>query len=402
MTDLLGAIVSSITNPVSAIYNGLNSSLGGTTTQATGVSGGLSTDALSYEIDNLYAIDPNFMVEIVCADANGGEVKVQGWMEGVPGPGTVAASYSAPFENAIKTVLDNVIFGQALGNIVEGTLRSMGLKMMTKDLTFQVWEGTSHLSNSITLWLIADQGDAVTKVRNPIAQLYRLVLADDQGGFLSSPGPTPKISDATIDAVSSAFQTFLANFTSSSDTSAGAGPEEGSDPIQTIEDGLSGLFGGNSSTGSSSSLGAVSAKQALSNLSSNLNPLKTALGAAAISADKHITIKVGKYLFFDEVVIESIDPQYENVIAVDGQPMICKVTLAFKTWKVMTIQDIDKLLPGGSTAGGAGQVPSTALTGVWSGLQGAGQAAFDAAKTVGSAFLTQAGFDAPSGTGGGP
>lgn len=96
------------------------------------------------------------------------------------------SDYAQAFPGGAASFVDEK--SRALGNL----MRLNGYNMMTKEMSLQVWQGSSPMTFSLPLEFVAEN-DPYTEVTLPIANLYKLTVprtVGDSGGFLRAPGPT--------------------------------------------------------------------------------------------------------------------------------------------------------------------------------------------------------------------
>lgn len=332
MADLLGGFIGKIGTSVKTLYKG---SVGGATSGflsglgaqlplagllGSGSVGGISDAAVQEEIDGLYVPDAVYLATIHCEEANGGPVDVSGYINTFPSL-EAGSTYAAPFDNFITKIL---------GEDVENVLNAVGVKTVTKALTSKIWTGTEHLTMSVDILLVAEK-NVTTEITEKKKALLRLVLPSDEKGFLTSPGPALVYSGPGIDEVLTTGKDLLAN--------VGAvvlSPVKPTDPPPT--------------TGSGSATGQVQAGGVLT----AIQPAVDLVGKVNFGQSKTISITLGKYLAFESVVVERVSFKPEQIIGEEGKPMIEVATIQFTTFRVPTIEDIDKLLAinnGGSSGG---------------------------------------------------
>lgn len=83
--------------------------------------------------------------------------------------------------------------------------------------------------------------------------------------------------------------------------------------------------------------------------SSRLDNVKTAIGETVKAADKVLTVtgkisvRLGKFLYFEDVIIRTIDESTDVTLAPDGRPLKTTVTVNFTTRLTPTFEDIIKM-----------------------------------------------------------
>ena len=80
-----------------------------------------------------------------------------------------------------------------LGALFRFGLAELGMSAISKWQTVALWSGTAPINVALPIIFVADsQGEAKTKVLDPIKTLMKLAVPKDLGGgFLQPPGPKP-------------------------------------------------------------------------------------------------------------------------------------------------------------------------------------------------------------------
>lgn len=107
----------------------------------------------------------------------------------------------------------------------------------------------------------------------------------------------------------------------------------------------------------------------------------TGIGSPLGKADGVISIAIGNFLFFDNVVIESVQAQFQSMMHRTGVPLHATVTINFSTFFIVLAEDLDNIFvnrsaatqsatPGvvGTPVGGQTGQPQTSSPGTLGGL----------------------------------
>jgi hypothetical protein len=248
----------------------------------------------------------------------------------------------------------------------------LGMKLSVQMLTAKLWAGSAIGSLSIPLEFVTES-DPVADVRDPIVNLMKLVTPSTSNslGLLQSPGPQLDLSLFTQlakDAASQITNTF-------SNTPSGVG-QQSQYSSGSILNGFGGLANPNltninltQSTMMNSSTQTADGTNSTVFKSPTQNP---SIGTAAYwksQVSKRISIKIGNYLFFDNVIVTHVGQEFASTFdAVTGLPHHVRVSLTFEPMFMLTQEDLDNvyLSPGnnGTTSGNntyGFSIPDTSL-----------------------------------------
>lgn len=239
-------------------------------------------------------------------------------------PGTPPVFVQAPMPESFAydaSVMYEAPFAQGhSGNFVVNALKvTTGLKLVTHAMTAQIWQGSSSTELGLELEFQAEY-DPIKEVRDPILSLIRLATASvsPTTGQLASPGP--KFDWEKI--VSTLSSSELAQITLGVDTDNIRGEHRPStlvDPSRTTTHG----------TGDTNRVG--------SDEPTLVDKIKAHI------TDK-ITIKIGRFAYFDSVVINSVQKTYESQFEeFTGLPMYAKVAIRFTPLFMIVQEDLDRI-----------------------------------------------------------
>lgn len=227
-----------------------------------------------------------------------------------------ASEYATPFAQGML----------GAGNAATA-LSSLGVRLTTQAMTAQLWQGASENDLSLELdFQTYDDPDA--DVRQPVLTLLKLAAAsvDSATGLLRSPGPRLSLED-TGKIASSAGSTLLSE---AKQVGSALGSVLGITGIRTDK----GLNGPNANLNS--------------NQQANTPPTtQNGLGGAQYWKSvvrNQISVQIGRYAFFDSVVILSAQDTWSNQIdARTGLPLHAKVSIRFKPLFLVTQDDLDQI-----------------------------------------------------------
>lgn len=252
-----------------------------------------------------------------------------------PGQGGVTVMAPLPETLAYDSTSEYATpFAQGMlsqGNIAQA-LSSAGMRVTTQAMTAQLWQGSSE--NDIGLELEFQTYDDPDKdVRQPVLALLKLAAAsvDEATGLLQSPGPRISLEDT--------------------------GKILGSGASQLANSGKQALNAAGSAVGITGKLDTTKTMNAQtdnlnSNQKSNVTPqaVENGLGGAAYWKSlvrNQISIQIGRYAFFDSVVIlNAQETKSHQIDSRTGLPLHSKVSLRFKPLFLVTQQDLEKIFGG--------------------------------------------------------
>lgn len=192
----------------------------------------------------------------------------------------MSAEWGEPFAN---------IGAGALGDAIQVLTNR---KLVNQTMTMQVWQGTSPVRFNLRFHFVA-YNNTYNDVVGPVQALYRLVTPSrGAGGILVPPGPDVQWLQGYAAQIESGGAAALAQLSSAVRGNTGSGQS-----------------GSNSTTGTAAKV------------------VNTALGK--------ITIYIGKFLTFDNVVVENVDAEFDTMFDASGLPISAKVDVSFKTFTIL-------------------------------------------------------------------
>lgn len=235
--------------------------------------------------------------------------------------------------------------GGTVGAVLKA-LRVAGVVPMTQAQLRKVWSGVGDFSIPMTFTLIAESNYEL-EIRRPLLQLLSLQAPSkpQNGAFILPPGPKmlPKngassITDFAIElAGTSAFA--LANGAQNALLAVGgAVATAGGQIVEKI----AGLESG-SLTESTNNFTSAQINDIRETVSFSNQKISDALSRNFYIQDQ-ITIKIGNFLEFPSVYIESVSPAFNIVLGPDGRPVKCQVNISFSPLVTPLVQDYERII----------------------------------------------------------
>jgi len=207
----------------------------------------------------------------------------------------ITSNYTPPFSQG----------GLQVGNINFGPImRVMGIIPLTQFLTTQLWEGNETIDMSMDFTLVAEQ-DAQKDVMQPFRNLLQFTLPSlYKGILLQSPGSyiRPKSMSAAAKAAGKAIKI------------------AGRKTVGVLH----------SLEGKATSPVKGSALATLQN---------------AFPIENRLSLHIGRYLYFPEIVITGVLPVWSNLLDDNGIPISMDLTVGIRTFQVPITKDIPTMFP---------------------------------------------------------
>lgn len=198
----------------------------------------------------------------------------------------VSAEWSEPFAQMGAGALTDAV--QMLTN----------RRLVNQAQTIQVWQGTTPIKFNLRFHFVANS-DPDAEVLVPVMNLFRLTVPTKVNGMLKPPGPDLQfakgVGSAIVDSVGSI----------RSAVAGGAAPQ--TTPGQDLRNIIDGAKG-------------------------------------------KISLFIGNFLTFDNVVVENVDAEFDTMFDAFGRPLSAKVDVSFKTFMILTQQQPTTDSAGNSTA----------------------------------------------------
>lgn len=238
--------------------------------------------------------NPNYLCTITSSDPRIGVI-----IANMPEEFTtdVSANYEEAFAQAVNST-------QASASAA-GLLRAAGVQLTTQALTAQVWQGSSDMSFSIPLVFqaIDDEYEDVVK---KLEALYSLTLPDElfSNGLLTAPGPRLSAKLLTRNLGDAAKQSLEDLINIGSNVLMDSGKDSKSTPTR------------------------------------NANTKAGAASPLISSVENNISLRLGRFMFFESVVITSLNQTTSVLPLKSGVMSQVVVHVGFKTFFTPTKADI--------------------------------------------------------------
>lgn len=186
-------------------------------------------------------------------------------------------SFSFDITSEYSTPLSEGLVKSETINLVT---KLLGKSTITQEMTAQMWNGNAPIAISLPLVLTAEK-DARSEILRKLQQLFRLTLpSKGKGGFLDSPGATVKLKEGkTIaETATGAYDAFVGN---------------------------------------------------------NMN-----LFTENFVINRKVSVYIGRYLYFDSVVIKNVQQTMHTLPGPDGIPLKVEVNVTFETLMTPTFDDV--------------------------------------------------------------
>jgi hypothetical protein len=221
-----------------------------------------------------------------------------------------ANSYEAPFAQ-----------GWADKGGLASALSAAGIRLTNQAMTLQLWQGASDSTLQLELDFQTET-DPDKDVRQPVLALKKMsVPLIHKSGMLQSPGPQINLED-------------IGSLAKAAGSTAWTETKQVASAVGSVL-GISGT----------AKPGKLTDQSATRDSNQSPNPASSPT-VAAIKANlrNQISIQVGRYAFFDSVVILSVNETWSNQFdARTHLPLHAKVSLQFKPLFLVTQQDLDNI-----------------------------------------------------------
>jgi hypothetical protein len=228
-------------------------------------------------------------------------------------PQEFSMDLGACYEEAFSQGLSGLLSGNGMLSEIAGkSMKMLGLQLTTKALTAQVWQGSTEISFSLPL-IFQVESDSERDIQKPLRDLYSLVLPEEKeaGGLLEAPGPRVDLNK-----------------------------------LQQNSGSLMDALGGTGSALSS----AITGESAMSIKDGVNSALKPFSNAFLSSIKNNISLSIGDRMLFKSVVITSVAQNFSVQPLEDGVFQRVECTVGFKTFYVLTQQDMPDLFAPGAYA----------------------------------------------------
>ena len=260
-------------------------------------------------------------------------------------PEQVSLDISATYQRA---------FGEGLlsgGGVVNNSMKAFGFSGVSREMSFKVWESTQGITMQVPLIFSLDDtrpaGDSDRDLHAAILKLQKLVAPSQtqtdgkKNLFLTPPGATYRVKRSESETTGTVTQT------GDAPNNALVAPQTSVDTAQTED---TGSFGGDLVNVLTSTFdvlsGGVKALATGKGIAGTINAIGQEL-QSLIDNDLELltwtSVYIGNFLYFKEVVIDSVSTAYDMRLDADGRPIRATVNVQFTTLFDVTVQDLNAI-----------------------------------------------------------
>lgn len=239
------------------------------------------------------------------------------------------AQYNTPFADLLQVSQTQV-----------AALSLAGFYPLTQSMTSQFWSGSAPIQLTLPLTIVAYKHYSEVTDNVLLLKSMQVPRVDKQTKTLIPPGPRIKPSTQFKSGMEKLVAT---GFGAAKDMLSGF-IEAGEQVIEGAGNAVAGLNDGNTAEASQA---AENAGQGVVNAAAEtLDKLKSRLGDAIEAFESmfevqgKISIRLGQFLYFDDVVIEHVSDAYNIVLGPDGYPLKCQVTIQAVTRMTPTYENL--------------------------------------------------------------
>ena len=208
-----------------------------------------------------------------------------------------------------------------LSQLANMVMQMMGRKFATQGMSSQFWTGSEHVSFSMRLVFVAENGP--NDLLQPIFDLYSLVLpSKDQHGFFKAPGPKLVLGQqlsAALNQASTDVRSSVNNLLNETSSAAGnVASQTFGNAANTTAGGLSGVI-----------------QKASNATTAIINTIKK-----GFEFEGQINLQIGQFLYIRDVILKDVSNLFKVVMTTDGIPMSVEVTVTFETHQIPTVEDV--------------------------------------------------------------
>lgn len=228
----------------------------------------------------------------------------------------IQARYATPFGEGLLP----------MDSFVTKAVRTFGVSGISREMSLKVWEGTDGITVSLPLTFTPMDNLMGTRKNSDsiLPQILDLVSMcapskKKEDFFLNPPGPVVTFDTKKIVSVYEKVKTLAL------DTIMGDGNSNTNDSeVKTVET-------------ETPENGAIAA---INSIKSKIAEFSKDVGEAIFAFESKISVYIGDFLYFDNVVIDSVSQQYSTIFNDAGEPIYANVNVQFTTMFSPTIQDI--------------------------------------------------------------
>lgn len=242
------------------------------------------------------------------------------------------AQYNTPFADLIQA-----------NPIETAVMSAAGYFPLTQAMTTQFWSGSAPIQLTLPLTIIAwASSDEIT--RNVLLlKSLQMPRTNGKTKTLIPPGPriepSPQFWDGASKLLSTGFGAVKDVLNFASNTAENV-VEVGANKVADVTSGKQ------TATDALKQGGTEIAKDTMEQAKSTLEQLKTRIGDVHTAVETmfdvtgKISIAIGEFLYFDDMLIEHVSDAYDIVLGPDGRPQQCQVTIQAVTRMTPSYEDL--------------------------------------------------------------
>ena len=242
------------------------------------------------------------------------------------------AQYNTPFADLIQA-----------NPIQAALLSAAGYFPLTQAMTTQFWSGSAPIQLTLPLTIIAwAKSDEIT--RNVLLlKSLQVPRTNKKTKTLIPPGPRIEPSDKFWDGAGKLLETSFGAVTDVLNFAANQAEnvlEVGASAVADVQEGKAGVGDAAKKAATEAGKDVIDgAKGTLDSLAKRIGDVHTTI-EGMFNVTGKISIKIGEFLYFDDVIIEHVSDAYNIVLGPDGRPQRCQVTIQATTRVTPSYEDL--------------------------------------------------------------
>jgi len=276
-------------------------------------------------------------------------VWVSAWL-----PEQVSLDISATYQRA---------FGEGLlsgGGFVNNSIKAFGFSGVSREMSFKVWESTQGITMQVPIIFALDDtrppGDSDRDIHAAILKLQKLVAPSQTSAangkknlFLSPPGATYRFKKTDAESTSTATQTgdsannALVTPQNNVDTAQTENTDGDNSFMQLYNSVISGVSGAATSVANSGPVQSIANGTAIADTINSVAQKLQSIIDNELELLTWTSVYIGNFLYFKEVVIDSVSTAYDMRLDANGRPIRATVNVQFTTLFDVTVQDLNAI-----------------------------------------------------------
>lgn len=242
------------------------------------------------------------------------------------------AQYNTPFADLIQA-----------NPMQSALLSAAGYFPLTQAMTTQFWSGSAPIQLTLPLTIIAwASSDEIT--RNVLLlKSLQVPRTNKKTKTLIPPGPRIEPSDKFWEGAGKLLETSFGAVTDVLNFAANQAEnvlEVGANAVADVQEGKSGAVKAAKKAATEAGKDVIDgAKGTLDSLAKRIGDVHTTI-EGMFNVTGKISIKIGEFLYFDDVIIEHVSDAYNIVLGPDGRPQKCQVTIQATTRVTPSYEDL--------------------------------------------------------------